>query len=409
MERRRNDEMPYFLCRLSTDDGKIYSRSVLAASSAECRHRFEAEGLCVLSARRDWKKFNLSFGRGGAFKDRDFIMFNQEFQALVKAGFPVLRSLEIIEGRTRNPFLQEVLRKVEADISQGKALSEAFAPFERRFTKIYTAALMAGEQSGNLPDTLGQYIQYARTIARTKSRIRSALIYPTMLLLFSLALVGVLINFVLPNFSSFYQDFDAQLPFFTVFLIDFSKFVRSHWPVWILLTGGAILGYFQLKRREKTLLWVERNKLKIPLGKLIWVESGVSLYCRTLSLLLQAGIPVLAGLPLAIHAIPNKFLASKAAEIPDHIRNGEALSESMAQAGFFPQLALDMVRIGETSGNLGGMLREVSEVFDERIQTKIDTFVGLIEPVMIIVMGVLVAGMLLSVYMPIFNIIKVAR
>ncbi len=401
--------MPYFLCRLSTDEGKIVSRSVLAASAVECRLRFESEGLCVLSARRDWRKLNLRLNRGGTIKDRDFIMFNQEFQALVKAGYPVLRSMEIISGRTRNTGLQEVLRKVEAEIRQGKALSEAFAPFENRFTKIYTAALMAGEQSGNLPDTLGQYIQYARTIARTKSRIRSALIYPIMLLLFSFGLVAILINFVLPNFSTFYQDFDAQLPFATVFLIGLSKFIRGNWPVWILLTGGLILGYIQMRRREKSMLWIERQKLKIPLGKLIWVESGVSLYCRTLSLILNAGIPVLTGLPLAIHAIPNKYLASRAAEIPDHIRNGEALSEAMAQAGFFPQLALDMVRIGETSGNLGGMLREASEVFDERIQSKIDTFVGLIEPVMIIVMGLLVAGMLLAVYMPIFNIIKVAR
>ena len=401
--------MPYFLCRVSTDDGKILSRSVMAASAGECRSRFEAEGLFVLSARRDWRKLNLQRSRGGTIKDRDFIMFNQEFQALVRAGYPVLRGLEIISGRTRNAGLQEILRKVQADIRQGKALSEAFSPFESRFSKIYTAALMAGEQSGNLPDTLGQYIQYARTIARTKARIRAALIYPSMLLLFSLGLVGILINFVLPNFSSFYQDFDAQLPFATVFLIGVSKFARANWPLWILLTGGLILGYFQMRKREKSRLWLERMKLKIPLGKLIWVESGVSLYCRTLSLLLQAGIPVLTGLPLAIHAIPNKYLASLAAKIPDHIRNGEALSESMSKTGFFPQLALDMVRIGETSGNLGGMLKEASDVFDERIQTKIDTFVGLIEPVMIIVMGLLVAGMLLAVYMPIFNIIKVAR
>jgi type IV pilus assembly protein PilC len=401
--------MPYFLCRVSTDDGKIVSRSVLAASAGECRRRFEAEGQFVLSARRDWRKLNLQLSRSGTIKDRDFIMFNQEFQALVRAGYPVLRSLEIISGRTRNAGLQEILRKVEADIRQGKALSEAFAPFENRFSKIYTAALMAGEQSGNLPDTLGQYIQYARTIARTKTRIRAALIYPSMLLIFSLGLVGILITFVLPNFSSFYQDFDAQLPFATVFLIGLSKFIRGNWPLWILLAGGLIIGYIQMRKHEKSLLWIERNKLKIPLGKLIWVESGVSLYCRTLSLLLQAGIPVLTGLPLAIHAIPNKYLASLAARIPNHIRNGEALSESMSKTGFFPQLALDMVRIGETSGNLGGMLKEASDVFDERIQTKIDTFVGLIEPVMIIVMGLLVAGMLLAVYMPIFNIIKVAR
>ncbi len=176
-----------------------------------------------------------------------------------------------------------------------------------------------------------------------------------------------------------------------------------------MLTGGAILAVVQMRRHEGTLLWLERQKMRIPLGKLIFLESGVSAFNRTLSLLLQAGIPLLTGLPLAIQAIPNKYLARRAAGIPDRIRNGDSLSESLIGAGFFPQLALDMVRIGETSANLGGMLKEAAEVFDERIQTRIDTFVGLIEPVIIILMGVLLAAMLLAVYMPIFNIIKVVR
>ncbi len=401
--------MPFFMCRLAAEDGHIFSRSVLGGSAAECRGRFESEGLCVLSVRRDWRKLNISLGPDRKLKDREFIMFNQELQALIRAGYPVLRSVEIISGRTRNTALREILGKVEADIKQGKALSEAFSPFEKRFSKIYIAALMAGETSGGLPDTIGQFIVYARTIARTKSRVRSALIYPIMLLLFSLGLLAVILNFVLPNFAGFYKDFESQLPFLTATLIEFSKFVRGHWYVWLILTAGSVLALAELRRRESTLLWLERQKLKLPLGKLIWVETGVSLFCRTLSLLLQAGIPVLAGLPLAVRSIPNKYLASLAAGAPDHIRNGESLSEALTKAGFFPQLALDMVRIGETSANLGGMLREAAEVFDERIQTKIDAFVGLIEPIMIIFMGVLVAAMLLSVYLPIFNIIKVVR
>jgi type IV pilus assembly protein PilC len=268
---------------------------------------------------------------------------------------------------------------------------------------------MAGEQSGNLPDTLGQYIHYARTVSRTRNRVRAALIYPTMLLLFSFGLLALLVNFVLPNFATFYKDFDSQLPLLTVILVSASRFIRDHWYLWLVLIAGAALAFAMLRRREGPRLWMERQKLRIPLGRTIWTESGVSLYSRTLSLLLQAGIPVLTGLPLAVQAIPNKYLAARAAGLPDHIRNGEALSEAMTKAGFFPQLALDMVRIGETSANLGGMLRETADVFDERVQSKIDTFVGLIEPVIIIFMGLLVAGMLLSVYLPIFNIIKVAR
>ncbi len=402
--------MPYYMCRLASDEGKIFLESRLATSPAECRRQFESEGLCVLSVRRDLRKQKLpSLSLDNKIKDRDFIMFNQELMALVRAGYPVLRSIEVIGNRVKNPRLKEILVEVEHDIRHGKSLSEAFAPFEDRFSKIYTAALMAGEQSGNLPDTVGQYIQYAKVISQTKGRIRSALIYPTMLLLFSFALLGVLLNFVLPNFSEFYKDFDAQLPLFTVLLINGSTFIRAHWYVWLLGTLVAVIAYSRLRKNPRLVLKTEKAKLRIPLGKTIWLESAVSLFGRTLSLLLQAGVPLLSGVGLAIQAIPNKYLAHKASILPAGIKNGESLSESMTKAGFFPPLALDMVRIGETSANLGGMLREVADVFDASIQSLIDTFVSLIEPIVIIFMGLLVAGMLLAVYMPIFNIIKVAR
>jgi type IV pilus assembly protein PilC len=402
--------MPYYLCRLAADDGRVFLDSRLAASPAECRRTYESEGLCVLSVRRDWRKQrppSLSLDR--KIKDRDFIMFNQELMALVRAGYPVLRSIEVIAHRIKNPRLKEVLLKVEDDIRHGKSLSDSFGGFEDRFSRIYTAALMAGEQSGNLPETVGQYIQYARVIALTKRRVRSAMVYPTMLLVFSFGLLGVLLNFVLPNFSTFYRDFEAQLPFMTSLLINMSVFLRSHWVIWILLAVLAVLGYTRIRQVPRLFLRLEKAKLRIPLGRTIWLETAVSLFSRTLSLLLQAGVPLLSGVGLAIQAIPNKYLASRAAILPSEIQNGQSLSEAMIKASVFPALALDMVRIGETSANLGGMLREIADVFDESIQTLIDAFVSLIEPIIIIFMGLLVAGMLLAVYLPIFNIIKVTR
>jgi type IV pilus assembly protein PilC len=402
--------MPYYLCRLAAEDGRVFSKSFLAASPDECQRHFESQGLCVLAVKRDLKKqrlSSLSFEK--RIKDRDFIMFNQELMALVRAGYPVLRSIEVISHRVKNSHLKEILGKVEGDIRRGRSLSESFAPFEKRFSKIYTAALMAGEQSGNLPDTVGQFIQYAKIISKTKSRIRSALIYPTLLLAVSCGLLAILINFVLPNFSDFYKDFEAQLPLLTVGLINFSRFIRGHWLLWIGLAVFGLAGYLRLKKNERSLLWLEKKKLRIPIGGPIWVESAVSLFSRTLSLLLQAGIPLLTGLELAIQAVPNKYLAFRASDLPAGIKNGESLSDALAKTEFFPPLAMDMVRIGETSANLGGMLRETAEVYDESIQAKIDTFVSLIEPIIIVFMGALVAVMLLSVYLPIFNIIKVAR
>lgn len=402
--------MPYFICRLATEEGHAFSQSLLASSLEECRKHFERGGYCVLSIKRDWKKLvlpGLPFEK--KIKDRDIIMLNQELMALIKAGYPILKSIEIISSRVKNIHLKELLMKVESEIRGGKSLSEAFLPYENKFSKVYTASLLAGEQSGNLAGTIARYISYAKVISRTKSRIQSALMYPTLLLLFSLTLMTILINFVLPRFSSFYTDFQADLPSITRLLMAFSLAIRSHLFSIIIALVLLILVFIEMRRRERTLLFLDRIKLRIPYGRTLWRETGISLFCRTLSLLLEAGISLLSAIGTAIQAVPNKFLVQKMKNLPGYIKNGESLSESLTKAEFFTPLSLDMIRIGETSANLEGILADVADVYDERIQAKIDTFVSLIEPVIIIFMGLLVAAMLLSVYLPIFNIIRVAR
>ncbi len=402
--------MPYYLCRVAADDGQYLTRSFLASTAEECRKHFESEGLYVLSVRKDWKKLSLpTVPFEKKIKDKEFIMFNQELMALLRAGYPILKSLELITSRTKNMHLKELLSKMEADIRSGKALSEAFTPFEKNFTKVYTASLMAGEQSGNLPGTIGRYIDYARVISLTKSKIRSALIYPTLLLVFSLTLMGIIINFILPRFMDFYQNFESKLPGITVMLMGFAGLLRRTMPFLLALAVAAVLTLYRLRNNEKVILAIDRLKLRIPYAGGIWIETGVSLFSRTLSLLLEAGITLLPSLPIASQAIPNKFFGKRTKHLPDDIRNGGTLSDSLVKTGFFPMLAVDMVRIGETSANLHGLLKEVADVYDQRTQAKIDTFVSLIEPVVIIFMGLLVAAMLLSVYLPIFNIIQLAK
>jgi type IV pilus assembly protein PilC len=402
--------MPYYLCRVANDTGYNSSRSLLAASAEECRRHFESEGLCVLSVKKDWKKLSLpALPFEKTVKDKDFIMFNQELTALLRAGYPILKSLELITGRTKNVHLKELLLKVENDIRSGKSLSEGFGPFEKNFTKVYTASLMAGEQSGNLPETISRYVDYAKVIAQTKSKIRAALIYPTLLLTFSTILMGIIINFILPRFTGFYQDFEAQLPGITRILMSLAGLLRRATPFLIVLAAAAFLVLRRLRKNEAAVLAIDRLKLYIPYARTIWTETGIALFSRTLSLLIEAGITLLPSLPIASQAIPNKFYVKKTGHLADDIRNGETLSDSLTKTGFVPMLAVDMVRIGETSANLHGMLREVANVYDEKVKAKIDTFVSLIEPVIIIFMGLLVAAMLLAVYLPIFNIIKMTR
>jgi type IV pilus assembly protein PilC len=402
--------MPYFLCRIATEDGQTFSQSFLAPSVDDCRKHFEEEGLCVLSIKRDWKKIRISvipFEK--RIKDKDFILFNQELMALIKAGYPILRGIEVIVRRVKDVHLKELLMKVENDVRGGKSLSEAFAPYERAFSRVYIASLMAGERSGNLAGSISRYIDYAKSISLTKSRIRTALAYPTLLLLFSFLLLSILLVFVLPRFVKFYADFEAQLPAITRALMGFSQAVKTYFLFIIAFLFILFLVYLQLKRRETILVFRDKLKLKIPYGGPIWLESGVALFSRTLSLLLEAGISLLSAVGITRQAVPNRYLIQRMRSLPDHIKNGESLSEALSKADFFPPLSLDMIRIGETSANLEGMLRDVADFYDERIQTKVDTFVSLIEPIIIIFMGLIVAGMLLSVYLPIFNIIRVAR
>ncbi|MFW6159740.1 MAG: type II secretion system F family protein [Acidobacteriota bacterium] len=402
--------MPYFHCRLATDRGRIITQSFYAPSAGDVRRHFEERGLCVLAVKRDWKRlshFSLPFER--RIKDKDVILFNQEFVALIKAGYPVLKSIQIISNRIKNQHLKDILMKVEKDVREGKSLSEAFLPYEKFFSKVYTASLMAGERSGNLPETLGRYIAYAQVVARTKSRIRSALTYPTLLIFFSFILLAILLNFILPRFSSFYEDFEAQLPGITRALMTFSLFLRDNLLYFVLGLFILAVLFFQAKKKDKGGRYIDHLKLGIPYAGSIWLESASSLFSRTLSLLLSGGISLVSSVGVAVQAVPNKYLVYKMRYIENDIRNGENLSESMKKAQVFPPLAVDMARIGETSANLQGMLKETADVYDERIQGKIDTFVSLIEPVIIIFMGLLVAAMLLAVYIPIFNIIRVVR
>jgi type IV pilus assembly protein PilC len=402
--------MPYYLCRIAGEDGRVDSRSILAPSAEECRRTFEAEGRLVLSVHRDWNRLaNLGYGMGRKIKDRDIILLNQELVAMIKAGYPILKSLESISPRTKNVHLREILIDVAGEVKKGKALSEAFQPYERLFSPVYTASLMAGEKGGNLAGSIGRYIQYTKMVSQTRARIKSAMTYPTILIIFSFVLMSILINFVIPKFADFYKSFEADMPRITRFIMGFATTLSRRWYVIAAAVVAAVVAIARLRRRPDFRTQLDRLKLRVPFGRTIWLESGISLFSRTLGLLLEAGISLLAAIGIAIQAVPNAWLVQHMQDIPDHIKNGEGLSDSLAQSGAFPALALDMIRIGESSANLQGMLGDMADFYDERVRGKIETLVTLVEPVVIIVMGLVVAGMLLSVYIPIFNIIRIAR
>lgn len=400
--------MPRFKCRVAGESGEVELRSLAAASVDDCRRAFESEGKLILSIRREWKGLRKTdFDRKVAYKD--IILFNQEFLTLIKAGYPIFRSLEAIAGRTKNLVLKDILSRAAEDIRRGKFLSEAFKPYEKHFSAVYTASLMAGERSGNLPSTLSRYIDYIKTISQTRDRIRSALAYPTLVIVFGLILLSVLMAFVLPRFADFYTSFEAQMPLVTRLVMKCSGFLNRYFYLFLGLAAILAFLYHRAAEVESFKIKVDRRKLRLPIGGGVWLESGASYFCRTLGLLLEAGIALVPALDVACQAVPNRYMRERLKLVPDVVRNGDGLTEGLTRSEVFPPVALDMVRIGENSANLSGMLSDVSDFFDERVRGKIDTIVSLVEPAVIILTGIMVAVMLLSVYLPIFNIIRITR
>ncbi|MGB9893731.1 MAG: type II secretion system F family protein [Candidatus Saccharicenans sp.] len=400
--------MPVYLCRFVSADGRILKETIQSASIEECRKTLEADGFCVLSIRKEIRLSRLRLFKGG-IKPGEFILFNQELVALLKAGYPVLKSLELVEKRVENPFLLDIIRKVQTEVRGGKTLSEAFAPYESLFSKVYTSSLMAGERSGNLPGSLTRYIQYAKVINQTRTRVRSALLYPTLLVIFSIILIGILVGLVLPRFATFYADFGAQLPLTTQWLLKAGIFIRKNVFWFILFFLAIILVYLLLKRRRRFIVFKDRLKLRLPFSRFLIQDSAVALFSRTLGLLLEAGITLLSSVSVAGFSVPNRYISFKLESIVDSLKNGESLYNSLQKTEVFPQLALDMIRIGESSANLPGMLAEVADFYEERLRDRIQMLVSLIEPVIIIFIGLIAAAMILSIYLPIFNIIRITR
>ncbi len=399
--------MANFHCRLSTEEGRILIKNYFADSPEEARKYFENLGYCVLSIKKSWK--NIHFSTKKKIKDSDFITFNQEFVALLKAGYPVHKALETVIQRVKKFNFKELLLKVREDVKGGKSLSESFSHFENIFSPIYPVALLAGERSGNLEESITRFLDYFKKITQTKKKIKSALTYPTLLIVFSFILLSILFYFVLPRFSIFYSEFKAQLPIITRFILSFSNFLVNNFLYFI---GGIlflIIVYSRVKKTEKGAFIIDTMKLKLPYISSYLVDSSISFFCRTLSLLLISGFPLLSSVNIARKAVPNRNLKKRLQNIPELIKNGESLNKSLEKTGFFPPLSVDMIRIGETSASLPQMLTQVANFYDQKVESRIATLVSLIEPVVIIMMGVVIAFMLLSVYLPIFNLVKVVR
>jgi type IV pilus assembly protein PilC len=395
--------MGEFVCRVADANGRVFSHVEAASSVSEARQKLADRGLYIYSVQSRSGLFGGSRRRERAIGGTDFLILNQQFNTLIKAGLPILRALDLLADRASSPKLRPVISQVRDRVREGKSLSEAVAD-AGVFSKVYSTAILAGEKSGNLPGVLDYYISYQKVSTGVRKRILATLVYPALLIVVATVIVTYLMTGVIPKFALLYRDLNVDLPAPTQLLIAMTvdyRYVFLGGVACLVLLGVAI--YFWSRTEEGGVAF-DRLKFRLPVIGDTLLKFQMAQFSRTLSTLLTGGTPLVAGLQTASDAINSKLVRGAVSQATQMVREGESLHNALASKGIVPVLALDMIEVGESSGSLAPMLNSVAEFYEDEVNLKLGAMVSLIEPMMLIFMGLLVAFILISLYLPLFSI-----
>jgi type IV pilus assembly protein PilC len=396
-----------FRCRLGTPGGEVIEGVYIADSEARLRREFEEKGLFVLSLQSRAGLAGLSTltrKRQGKVGTQEFLVFNQELATLLKAGMPLVQSLDILRQRVSNPTFRAVLDSVHDKVKAGSALSDAFSEHGSLFPAVYSASLLAGERSGNLEQVIRRYVSYEKIVGAVRRRTISALIYPAILVTMMIVLVGIIVLKVVPSFSEFYANFGRELPLSTRVVVGFSNFVSANIVLVLLLIAGAIVGLVAWSRRPGARVQLDQFVLRIP-----WLGSAARKFAtsqaaRTLATLLGGGIPLVQALDIAARSLSNRYVAGELALTQQRVQEGQSFAVALAERGVFPDVAVKMVEVGESTGALQEMLNSLADFYDEEIDTEVERFIKMIEPALLVLMGLVIAAVVLALYMPLFEL-----
>ena len=404
--------MAEFTVRLGTPAGEIVTRTVEALAAHEVRTRLEREGFKVFAITEPKGEGVASLTKGGAagarvrVKANDFLLFNQQLAALLRAGIPILQAITMLRRRATAPRLRAVLENVEEQIRGGAALSQAFASQGAMFPRIYTASILAGERSGALDEVLSRYVSYMRRSVGLRRKIRGALAYPSFLLIACLGMVIFLTTFVVPRMSDLFAGFGNNLPTITVIVLAISGWMMRN-AIWVvpLLAVGSVLAFIWSRTPGGRLI-IDRTILRLPLAGKLMVQMTTAQASRSLATLLAGGITIVESWEIAAESITNLELRRRSSAILPLIREGRTFTESLEDADWMPELAVDMIGIGERSGSLREMLDEVATFYDAESEVRLEQLTTTLEPAILVVMGGVVVTILLAIYLPIIQSIS---
>ena len=403
--------MAEFICRLGTPSGEVLTRVIEAAAAGEAKSRLESEGFRVFAVANAEKGLSAVLPFGGGKKSRvkagDFLLFNQQLSALLRAGIPILQSINLLKNRSGSSTLRVILADVEEKIKSGVPLSDAFEA-QGTFPKIYTASLLAGEKSGALDDVLARFVDYLKRNVAVSRKLRGALAYPLFLLLAASFMVAFLTLYIVPRMSDLFKGLSTSqgLPLVTVIVLTFSTTIANNiwWllPLILVLVFSAVVWF----RSPNGKLMLGKFLLKLPIAGALIRQMTMAQLARSLSTLLSGGITVPDAWDIASQSITNLELRRRSQAVLPLIREGRLFTESLDKANWMPELALDMIGIGEKSGSLREMLDEVANFYDAESEVKLEQLTTLLEPVILVFMAGIVITILLAIYLPIIQTIS---
>jgi type IV pilus assembly protein PilC len=390
--------MAEFVIKLADERGRVQQQVQSAATADELRHRFTQAGYYVYSVKPRGM-------RGGAKKAKleTFIIFNQQFLTLVKAGLPILGSLEMLAKSQKNPAFAGQLQNVAARVRTGESISSAFEA-QGGFPVIYTTTLLAGERSGNLEEVLKRYLDFQRVSLTFTKKLKASLIYPTLLITLVCGLFIFLITFVVPRFATLYDQLGTKLPAMTMALMALGNGMQHYLLYAAPVLALAGYGIYRWSKTDKGADRIDGFRIKLPVFGMIWLKYQVALFSRTLATLLSGGLPLVPSLETAARSIASKRIAKAVFSSVSSVREGKGLSLSLQATKVFPPLSVEMIEVGESTGALPQMLNSVAEFYEEDVQTALTAAMALIEPAILIVMGIVVVIILIALYLPIFSL-----
>jgi type IV pilus assembly protein PilC len=400
-----------YRCKLGAPGGQIVEAVYTAESEAHLRRDLDDKGLLVLSLRPAGLLAGIApgLGRRKSIRQRDFLEFNQELATLLKAGMPLVQSLDLLRGSLTDPVFKPVIDTVYERVKAGAQISDAFDEFGPLVPRVYVASLLAGERSGNLEVVLRRYVAYARLMGSIRRKTISALIYPLILIGLAMFVVGIIVFKLVPAFSEFYATFGSELPALTLGILAISDFART-W--WLVLTVAAVAAVWTIRawmQHPGQRARLDRVTLRLPWVGAIARKFATSQLARTLATLLGGGIPLVQALDVAARSVSNRFIARELDTVGQSVREGQSLAATMRDRGVFPDVAVKMTEVGEATGSLQDMLNSVADFYDEELETNLERFVTLVEPVLLILLGIVIAALLLALYLPLFQLSSVVR